>query len=95
MAVVIRLSRRGRKKKPFYRIVAADQRFSRDGRFLEIVGTYDPMTKEVTVKKEAAQKWIQRGAQLSSTVKRLFSKEGVAAQTKGETAEAAPTETAK
>lgn len=95
MAVVIRLSRRGRKKKPFYRIVAADRRFSRDGRFLEIVGTYDPMTKEVTVKKEAAQKWVQRGAILSSTVKRLFSKEGIAAQTAGQTTAAAPAETGK
>lgn len=81
MAVVIRLTRRGKNKKPFYRIVAADQRFSRDGRFLEIVGTYDPMNKEVTVKKEAAEKWIQRGARLSSTVKQLFKAEGLAATT--------------
>lgn len=79
MAVVIRLTRRGKKKHPYYRIVAADQRFSRDGRFLEIVGSYDPGKKEVTVKKEAAEKWIQRGARLSSTVKQLFKAQGVAA----------------
>jgi small subunit ribosomal protein S16 len=81
MAVVIRLTRRGRKKQPFYRIVAADQRFSRDGRFLEIVGTYDPMKKEATVKKEAAEKWIQRGARLTPTVRQLFKKQGVASTT--------------
>ena len=90
MSVVIRLTRRGKKKKPFYRIVAADQRFSRDGRFLEIVGTYDPGNKEVTVKKEAAQKWINNGARLSSTVKQLFKAQGVTAP-----AETASAETAK
>ena len=79
MAVIIRLTRRGKKKQPYYRIVAADQRFSRDGRFLEIVGSYDPRKKEVTVKKEAAEKWIQRGAILSSTVKQLFKDQGVTA----------------
>ena len=89
MSVVIRLTRRGKKKKPFYRIVAADQRFSRDGRFLEIVGTYDPRNKEVTVKKEAAEKWIKNGARLSSTVKQLFKDKGVSA-----TAETASTESA-
>lgn len=81
MAVVIRLTRRGKKKKPFYRIVAADQRFSRDGRFLEIVGTYDPMKKETTVKKEAAEKWIKRGARLTPTVRQLFNKQGVTSTT--------------
>jgi len=78
MSVVIRLARGGKKKQPFYRIVAADSRFSRDGRFLEVVGTYDPRSKDTTVKKELAEKWIQKGARLSPTVKQLFSKQGVA-----------------
>jgi len=78
MSVVIRLARGGKKKQPFYRIVAADSRFSRDGRFLEVVGTYDPRSKDTIVKKELAEKWIQKGARLSPTVKQLFSKQGVA-----------------
>lgn len=78
MAVVIRLTRTGRKKKPFYRIVAADERHPRDGRFLDIVGTYDPRNKTGTVKKELAEKWIKQGARLSATVKQLFTKQGVA-----------------
>jgi len=77
MPVVIRLARGGKKKKPFYRIVAADKRYCRDGRFLEIVGTHDPRTDKTTVQKEAAEKWIQDGAQVSATVKKLFTKEGV------------------
>ncbi len=77
MPVVIRLARGGKKKKPFYRIVAADKRYCRDGRFLEIVGTYDPRTEKAIVKKEAAEKWILTGAQCSATVKKLFTKEGV------------------
>lgn len=77
MSVVIRMTRKGRIKKPFYRIVAADERCPRDGRFLDIVGTYDPRNKKVTVKKELAEKWIKQGARLSTTVKTLFSKEGV------------------
>ncbi len=72
MAVVIRLSRHGRKKKPFYRIVAADQRFSRDGRFLEILGTYDPASKVADVKQEAAKMWIRKGARLTPTVTRIL-----------------------
>lgn len=78
MAVVIRLTRRGKKKQPFYRIVVADERFPRDGRYLEIVGTYDPRSDAVTVKKEKAEKWIKNGARLSGTVKRIFAKQGVA-----------------
>lgn len=72
MAVIIRLSRHGRKKKPFYRVVAADQRFSRDGRFLEMLGTYDPASKVADIKKEAAKIWIRKGARISPTVKRLL-----------------------
>jgi small subunit ribosomal protein S16 len=77
MAVVIRLTRGGQKKKPLYRIVAADKRFCRDGRFLEIVGTHDPRLDKTVVKKEAAEKWIKNGAQLSNTVRKLFAKQGV------------------
>ncbi|GMT42664.1 MAG: 30S ribosomal protein S16 [bacterium] len=84
MAVVIRLSRHGRKKKPFYRIVAADRRFSRDGRFLEILGTHDPIKEVTDVKKRAAEKWIRRGACLSPTVKQLFVKHGVSISAAGE-----------
>ncbi|MEE8483682.1 MAG: 30S ribosomal protein S16 [Nitrospinota bacterium] len=82
MAVIIRLARRGKKKQPYYRIVAADQRFSRDGRFLEIVGTYDPRKDVSDVKKEQAEKWVKNGAKISATVKKIFSKHGVAVTSK-------------
>ena len=81
MAVVIRLTRGGQKKKPFYRIVAADKRFCRDGRFLEVVGTWDPVLEKAVVKKEAAENWIKKGAQVSATVKKLFVKQGVSLAT--------------
>ena len=77
--VKLRLQRFGTKKKPFYRVVAADSRKKRDGRFLEIVGTYDP-TREpavVEINKELAKKWLNQGAQPTDTVKSLFSKNGI------------------
>ena len=79
MAVVIRLTRRGAKKKPFYRIVAADSRMPRDGRFLEILGTYDPMLIENGCKldSEKAIEWIKKGAKPSKTVGSLFKKAGL------------------
>ncbi len=79
MAVVIRLTRRGTKKKPFYRIVAADSRMPRDGRFLEILGTYDPLKDEggCKVDTEKALAWIKKGARSSKTVEDLFKKVGV------------------
>ena len=79
--VVIRLTRRGAKKKPFYRIVAADSRMPRDGRFLEILGTYDPMIKEngCKIDAEKAVAWIKKGAKPSKTVGTLFKKAGVGA----------------
>ena len=79
MAVVIRLSRRGAKKRPFYRVVAADSRFPRDGRFLEILGTYDPLKEDDAVKidTDKAQNWLQKGAKPSRTVATLFKKAGV------------------
>ena len=74
MAVKIRLRRIGAKKAPFYRIVVADSRYPRDGRFIEEIGYYDP-TKEPTVVKvdaEKAQKWIKNGAQPTDTVKKIL-----------------------
>ncbi len=74
--VVLRLRREGTKNRPFYRIVAADQRFPRDGRFLEILGTYDPLMADnnVKVNLEKANKWISLGAQPSETVRSLLKK---------------------
>ena len=81
--VVIRLRREGTKNRPFYRIVAADQRFPRDGRFLEILGTYDPMIREtdlrVTLKGERIDYWINQGAQPSDRVASLLKKHRKAA----------------
>jgi small subunit ribosomal protein S16 len=74
MAVNIRLARHGSKKKPFYRVVAADTQFPRDGRFLEIVGTYDPRNKATGIKLnlQAITAWIDRGALVSPTVRRIM-----------------------
>ncbi|KYH35885.1 30S ribosomal protein S16 [Clostridium tepidiprofundi DSM 19306] len=79
MAVKIRLRRMGAKKAPFYRIVVADSRFPRDGRFIEEIGYYNPTTEPVTVKinEEKAVKWLNNGAQPSDTVKRLFNNAGI------------------
>ena len=74
MAVKIRLRRMGAKKAPFYRVVVADSRFPRDGRFIEEIGYYEP-TKEpavVNIDKEKAEEWIKKGAQPTDTVKRLL-----------------------
>jgi small subunit ribosomal protein S16 len=79
MAVKIRLQRYGSKKRPFYRLVAADSRNKRDGRYLEIIGTYNPLTEPATVKidEEKAVKWLNEGAQTTDTVKNLFAKAGI------------------
>ena len=79
MAVRIRLARCGAKKRPFYRIVVADGQAPRDGRFLENVGTYNPMGEatEVTLKKERLQYWLGQGALPSNTVNSIFKKEGL------------------
>ncbi len=79
MAVKMRLRRMGAKKAPFYRIVVADERYPRDGRFIEEIGYYDP-TKEPSVVKvdaEKAKKWLANGAQPTDTVKVILKKEGV------------------
>ena len=69
----------GAKKDPFYRIVVADSRYPRDGRFIEEIGTYDPKTEPATLKVDAekAKKWISNGAQPTDTVKVLFKKNGI------------------
>lgn len=76
MPVRIRLSRRGAKKRPFYRIVVADSRSPRDGKFLEILGNYNPLTDpaEVRVKTERLCEWLIKGAQPSDTVRSLLKK---------------------
>jgi len=77
MAVKIRLQRYGSNKKPFYRVVASESSKPRDGRFLEIVGTYDPLLGKVLVDAEKVQKWIKNGAQPTTTVKSLFKKHNI------------------
>ena len=79
MAVKIRLKRMGAKQNPFYRIVVADSRYPRDGRFIENIGYYNPNTKpaEVKIDLEAALKWLSNGAQPSDTVRNLLSEAGV------------------
>ena len=79
MAVKLRLKRMGSKKKPFYRIVAADSRVARDGKFIELVGTYNPVSEpaEVKINEEVALKWLSNGAQPTDTVRDLLSKNGV------------------
>ena len=79
MSVKIRLKRMGAKKTPFYRIVVADSRSPRDGRQIETVGTYNPLTKpaEVKINEEAVLKWLQNGAKPSDTVRNLFSDQGI------------------
>ena len=68
MAVALRMSRQGKKKSPFYRIVAADKRCARDGRFIELLGTYHPTTKVLKLDRERYQKWVSVGAQPSGTL---------------------------
>ncbi|MGN0988981.1 MAG: 30S ribosomal protein S16 [Eubacteriales bacterium] len=79
MAVKIRLRRIGAKKNPFYRIVVADSRFPRDGRFIEELGTYDPQTEPSTVKLDAEKtaQWIKNGAQPTDTVRAILKKNGI------------------
>ena len=79
MAVKIRLRRMGAKKAPFYRVVVADSRYPRNGRFIEEVGTYNPLTDPATVNTdaEAVKKWISNGAQPTDTVKALLKKSNI------------------
>jgi len=79
MVVRIRLARHGRKKRPFYRLVVADSRSPRDGKFIEMIGTYNPLTDpaEVKVNEERAIYWLKVGAQPSDTARSLLRKAGV------------------
>ena len=79
MAVKISLRRMGAKKAPFYRIVVADSRYPRDGRFIEEVGYYDPMTEPATIKldNEKVEKWLANGAPPTETVRSILNKSGV------------------
>ena len=79
MAVKLRLKRMGSKKRPFYRVVAADSRSPRDGRFIEVVGTYNPITEpaEIKIDEEKAMKWLADGAIPTDTVKNILSKAGI------------------
>lgn len=83
MAVRIRLARHGAKKKPFYRIVVADSEFPRDGRYLEAVGTYNPLREpaEVMLKQDRVQYWIKQGAIPTDTVRSLLKKEAASPET--------------
>ncbi|MEE9613444.1 MAG: 30S ribosomal protein S16 [Thermodesulfobacteriota bacterium] len=84
MAVKIRLARYGKKKKPFYRIVVAEGIRPRDGRFIEILGTYDPLENpaKIEVDGEKARAWLKKGALATDTVKTIFKKAGVTEETK-------------
>lgn len=79
MAATIRLTRMGRRKRPFYRVVVADSRMPRDGRFLDIVGTYDPLIEPPSIKIDEGKAlyWLSRGVQVSDTVRDLLRKSGV------------------
>lgn len=79
MAVKIRLRRMGAKKSPFYRVVVADSRYPRDGRFIEEIGTYNPIKEpaEININNELAAKWLKNGAQPTDTVKSLLKRAGV------------------
>ena len=77
MAVKIRLKRMGAKKRPFYRLVAADSRSPRDGKFIETLGTYNPLDGQVDIKEEETMKWLRTGAIPTDTVRNLFSEAGI------------------
>ena len=79
MAVKMRLKRMGAKKAPFYRVVVADSRSPRDGKFIELIGTYNPLTTpaEIKLNEELALEWLKKGAIPTDTVKNLFSKSGI------------------
>jgi small subunit ribosomal protein S16 len=83
MSVKIRLARYGAKKKPYYRIVVASSDAPRDGRFLELVGTYDPLKKPaaVTLKHDRVKEWMEKGAIPTATVKSILKKEGFFSKT--------------
>ncbi|KNG79554.1 30S ribosomal protein S16 [Mycoplasma sp. HU2014] len=75
--VKLRLKRIGKKQAPFYRIVAADSRVNRNGKYIELVGTFNPLNNEVKINKELTLKWLQNGAQPTDTVRTLLSQQGI------------------
>ncbi|NMA50427.1 MAG: 30S ribosomal protein S16 [Mollicutes bacterium] len=79
MAVKLRLKRIGGRQKPFYRIVAADSRSPRDGKFIEMIGTYNPVKgkDEINIDEEKALKWLNNGAEVTDTVRNIFSRKGI------------------
>ena len=79
MAVKLRLKRMGAKKRPFYRVVAADSRGPRDGKFIELIGTYNPVTEpaEIKIDEEVAMKWLRNGAEPTDTVRDLLKRQGI------------------
>ena len=78
MAVKLRLKRMGAKKKPYYRVVAADSRVKRDGKYIELVGTYAPLEEnKINIKEEVALKWLRNGAIPTDTVKNILSEAGI------------------
>jgi small subunit ribosomal protein S16 len=85
MAVKIRLARGGAKKKPFYQVVVADERFPRDGRFIDTLGQYDPRQDPpaVNLKEDRTLEWLSKGAQPTDTVRQLLRKQGLWAKFKG------------
>lgn len=97
MAVKIRLRRMGAKKKPFYRVVVADSRMPRDGRFIEELGYYDPLKDpaEIKINQERAADWLKKGAIPTDTVKYLFKTIGIMDGNKSDAKEAAATDTAE
>ncbi|MFQ5457296.1 MAG: 30S ribosomal protein S16 [Myxococcota bacterium] len=86
MPVTLRLTRRGTKKRPHYRLVAADSRNARDGKFIEILGSYDPSkdAADARLDGEAVRKWLARGATVSPTVQSLLKKHGLLAPAAGD-----------
>ncbi|MCK4503704.1 MAG: 30S ribosomal protein S16 [Desulfuromonadales bacterium] len=90
MSVKIRLARGGSKKKPVYKVVVADERFPRDGRFIEDLGQYDPLKEDflLNFKNERALEWLNKGAQPTDTVRRLLRHAGVWAEFKAKATEA-------
>jgi len=97
MPVVLRLMRAGAKKRPFYRVVAADSRRQRDGRFIEIIGHYDPMRTpfELVIEKDRVQEWLSNGATPSTQVASLLRKAGMTLGKQSKPAKAAASEPAK
>ncbi|MCC7203207.1 MAG: 30S ribosomal protein S16 [Nitrospirae bacterium] len=79
MATTIRLTRMGRRKRPFYRVVVANSRMPRDGRFLEVLGMYDPLKAEnvESIKEDRALYWLGKGATVSDTVRQIFKRSGI------------------